>query len=172
MLKPLVCDSSEEMIMNRAPIAFGLALVYLVTSTAAFAQGGGAGLGGPGMMQGQGPMRGMRGGPIDPAQLPTIKQHVAITAQQESQWKAYADAVTAAWDMRNAMRESVAGQVGAMSQQELQETRDIHRAAMAQAMAEVQQARVALAAVLDADQKTRLDREAPVMPGPMTNRPR
>lgn len=156
--------------MNRAIIAFGLPFAFFIASTAALAQGGGGGMGGPGMMQGQ--MRGMRGGPVDPARLPVLKQHVAITAQQEPQWKAYADAVTAAWDMRNGMRESVVGQIGAMSQQELQETRDIHRAAMAQAMTDVQQARSALVAVLAADQKIRLDREAPVMPGAMMNRPR
>lgn len=153
--------------MRRDPLFAALTLSLILCSTTAFAQGmgggpmgPGAGIGGPAMMGGQGMM-----GPgrflVDPATLPALKQKLGITAEQDNQWKGYADAVAGAWDTRQGMRQSAGA---AMTPEELAQVRDTHRQAMQQIHAQVLGARDTLYAVLSPDQRRILDASAPARP--------
>ncbi len=94
--------------------------------------------GGPGMhapMRGDGP----GGWTIHPARLPMLKERLAITPQQEPQWRTYARAVTAAWDSR----------------------RESYRQVGSESYVAIERARSALAAVLDPTQRDRLNGAVP-----------
>jgi len=137
------------------------------------AQGYGPGSGpmdGGGMMQGGGMGGGMGGqaqrGPgrymPDPATLPALKDKLAISEQQEPQWKAYSASVTSLWDLRQSMRAAAPGPNA--TPEERQKVRQSHREAALTAHNEIRKARDDLSAALTLDQRKVFDKEAPPMP--------
>lgn len=139
-----------------------LVLVLVLASAGmALAQGMGNGMG-----------AGMGGGwaMTDPSGLPALKSRLAITPEQEPQWKDYADAVSSAWETRAGMRQSMteidqAGPV-AMSMADRQSLRDSQRQAMTDLQSRIANARDALAAVLTPDQDAIFEQSLPAAPGP------
>jgi LTXXQ motif family protein len=112
---------NQERIMKRSlKITLGLAAVAAGLAATAYAQ---APFQGPGYRGGMGQMHGgpMHGGPMfgDPsaradAHLADLKQQLSITAAQESQWQAFANAVKQQAQGMAAMRASMQPAAGTM----------------------------------------------------------
>ncbi|HVI50764.1 MAG TPA: Spy/CpxP family protein refolding chaperone [Candidatus Sulfotelmatobacter sp.] len=141
-------------------------VVLPVAGAAAQGYGAGGNMGG-GLMQGNGSMSGQaQRGPgrymPDPATLPALKDKLAISEQQEPQWKAYSDAASNLWDLRQSMRAAAPGSNA--TPEERQKIRQSHREAALTAHGETRKARDDLSAVLTPDQRKIFDQEAPPMP--------
>ncbi len=160
--------------MRATSFAAILAISLLAAPLSALAQGAGTGSGGPGpgpgagmgmgpgsgVGPGPGMMRRGGGGLQDPATLPALKQKLGVTAQQEMQWKAYADAVTNAWETRQAQRQTML-QSPPATVAEREQIRASHREVGLQLHSEVLKARDGLASVLTPEQRNTLNQVAP-----------
>ena len=153
--------------MNRRTL-FVVAAVFAILglSPTVLAQGYGEGMG-TGSAPGPDRMGARRFLP-DPAGLPALKSTLRITAAQETHWQAYAGAVTATWERRQAMQQGLAS----MPPGQRFEGRADRQAAGAEIHADLDKARADLVSVLTPEQRLRLDQAAPLPPSGQSGPPR